>query len=533
VPAVRTFAARWAELPSSWSADGRLSATLRASGRTALERAEMTARLEPLELSNEPGTVVADRTTLAARAVLTPAAGGRYAVDSRIEGVGGQALAGPVLLDFTREPLTVDTQGLVDPVAADLHGIVVTQRGLVEATGEARVRLGEVPALERGRFSIEALEFPAAYTSLLQIALAAGDFGDLETAGRVTGEATLAENALTRLSARIEGVRLEDRRGQFFLEDLRGTLHWSPDPSVDVPVSRLAWRAGGAYGFSGGAADVAFRARGDAFALAEPARLPVFDGAIAIRELAFAGLGGEAASVDFDAEIEPISLPRITGAFGWPEMQGQIAGRIPGLSLRGNELRVAGDVEAKVFDGRIVGSGIRIVDALGPWPRFYADVRARGLDLELVTRTFSFGTITGRLDADVLGLELFNWSPVAFDARLETSSTDRTRHRISAKAVKELANIGGGGGGVAEALQSGALRFFDEYSYDRIGLRCRLVDDVCLMSGIEPAGNGYYIVKGRGIPRIDIIGNEGRVAWPQLVAQLVAGMETSDDVVVK
>jgi hypothetical protein len=40
------------------------------------------------------------------------------------------------------------------------------------------------------------------------------------------------------------------------------------------------------------------------------------------------------------------------------------------------------------------------------------------------------------------------------------------------------------------------------------------------MGGIEPAGIGYYMVKGRGLPRIDIIGNQGRVAWPQLVTQI-------------
>jgi hypothetical protein len=51
------------------------------------------------------------------------------------------------------------------------------------------------------------------------------------------------------------------------------------------------------------------------------------------------------------------------------------------------------------------------------------------------------------------------------------------------------------------------------------------------MGGIEPSGMGYYLVKGRGLPRIDIIGNQGRVAWPTLVAQLAAS--TRADVVVR
>jgi hypothetical protein len=64
------------------------------------------------------------------------------------------------------------------------------------------------------------------------------------------------------------------------------------------------------------------------------------------------------------------------------------------------------------------------------------------------------------------------------------------------------------------------LRFFDEYNYDKLGITCKLVGDVCEMSGIEPAGVGYYIVKGAGLPRIDIIGSQGRVNWNQLLSSI-------------
>jgi hypothetical protein len=89
--------------------------------------------------------------------------------------------------------------------------------------------------------------------------------------------------------------------------------------------------------------------------------------------------------------------------------------------------------------------------------------------------------------------------------------------------------VGGGGGGVESALQSGLFRLFDSYRYDRLGIRCRLRDEVCLMSGIEPAGTGYYLLKGRGLPHIDIVGNEGRVNWPQLVSQIVAQMNSEGE----
>jgi len=192
---------------------------------------------------------------------------------------------------------------------------------------------------------------------------------------------------------------------------------------------------------------------------------------------------------------------------------------------------VVGVLFANVFDGSIVGSGLKLIDPLGRWPQLNANVRARNLDLDLLTHTFSIGSITGRLDADIQGLQLFNWSPVAFNARLQTTPGDRSHHLISQKAVTSISNVGGGGGGVAAALQSGMLRFFKTFHYDQIGISCQLREEVCLMSGLEPARTGYYLVKGRGLPRIDIIGNAGRVDWPQLVGQIAASMHSQNLIV--
>jgi hypothetical protein len=40
------------------------------------------------------------------------------------------------------------------------------------------------------------------------------------------------------------------------------------------------------------------------------------------------------------------------------------------------------------------------------------------------------------------------------------------------------------------------------------------------MSGAGAAKSGFYIVKGKGLPRIDIIGNNQRVDWPVFTAQV-------------
>ena len=75
-------------------------------------------------------------------------------------------------------------------------------------------------------------------------------------------------------------------------------------------------------------------------------------------------------------------------------------------------------------------------------------------------------------------------------------------------------------------------RFFEEFNYDRLGLSCRLERDVCVMDGVAPAPNGgYYLVKGKGVPRIDVIGGARRVDWPRLLQQLIAATQSDGPVV--
>lgn len=72
-------------------------------------------------------------------------------------------------------------------------------------------------------------------------------------------------------------------------------------------------------------------------------------------------------------------------------------------------------------------------------------------------------------------------------------------------------------------ISSTLLKVFKSFSYDRLGIRCRLDNGVCHMGGVENAERGYYIVKGGGLPpRIDVFGFNTRVDWSTLVERLKA-----------
>jgi hypothetical protein len=77
------------------------------------------------------------------------------------------------------------------------------------------------------------------------------------------------------------------------------------------------------------------------------------------------------------------------------------------------------------------------------------------------------------------------------------------------------------------------LRFFDDFSYKRLGLSCHLRNDVCEMAGIEDAEQGYYIVKGGGglPPWIDVIGYTRRVDWADLLERIKAVQNSSGPII--
>jgi len=519
VSALRKFVAPWFALPADITGDGqiRIEGELGDGGKGLT--ADISAALDGVDLTNEASTIVTDKLAATARLRAEPQ-GAATKLLVAVQGKSGQLLALPVYFDFGANPLAFEMSGALGKDVLTFDSLHLKQTRLLDMSGSGRLSLaGQAPSLS-GDFKLAKVEFPAAFAAYVANFLATSMIGDAQTRGSLSGELSIADNALTALHVKPENLDFSANKGALHLSGMTGEIFWAPPGGADAQISRLSWTSGGAYGLAGGASGIEFVAYGTNFALTQPAKLPVFDGAIAVDNFAMGNLGTSNMEVSFKGAVEPISMPLLAKAFGWPEFSGTIAASIPGVRLKDNLLTFDGNVESQVFGGRVVGSNIRLQDPLGNFPQFFADVRARDLDLELVTRTFEVGTITGRLEADVLGLQLFAWTPQAFDARLATPKGDKSRHRISAKAVSSLSNVGGGGGGVVQALQSGVLRFFDDYSYDKLGIRCRLIGDVCEMSGVEPAPNGYYIVKGSGLPRIDIVGSQGRVNWNSLMSSI-------------
>lgn len=524
----------WFALPAGYTVTGHVEGRISVTNHPALA-AGFSARTVDLGFSNPAGTVAGQ--TLGASLSGTLAREGQaLTLGLTLRGSQGQALVGPVFLDFAAHPLALRARlsrpgtGPVEVSRLDL-----SQRGVIDAVGRGVVALGPHPDVETAQLEVSHLIFPGAFTEFLQLKLASSAQGSISSSGDASGEAWITHNTITRLDGTLRSFAFDDPVSRLFVREANGDIHWAATSGGTVAPSHLSWSRIGAYGLAGGAAKLTFLAWKRNFALlGGNARLPVFNGDILIHTLVGRNLGLSKATFDFDADLTPISMPRLCRAFHWPIMNGQLSGRIPLVHYRDHALTFDGNLVARVFDGIITGRHIRLENPLGQWPQLSADVTARGLDLDLVTHTFAFGSITGRVDADITGLKLFDWSPVAFDARVYTMPGDRSAHRISQKAVTRIAALGGGGGAVTAALESGVLQFFHTFHYRRLAIGCRLHNQVCQMSGVGPAPDGgYYLVQGAWLPRLDIIGNVRQVDWPRLLSQIRQGIEAQGGIQVR
>ena len=342
--------------------------------------------------------------------------------------------------------------------------------------------------------------------------LAGGTLAESEMSGTSDLNWKYSRGATQELKLSLHDAAFVDGKKRFALQGLNADIPWSAEHTT---TARLSFNSGALWGVPLGASELKMTMRGLDFAI-PAASLPILDGKLLVQDFHLQHELG-AWRWEFSGGLAPLSMSPLSMALGWPEMQGTLSGVIPHVSYREKMLKVDGALLFRVFDGSVVVSSLNLFDPFGPAPRLYGNLDMRELDLGALTQAFSFGNVQGRIDVSVKELELVNWQAVHFDARV-ASSPGSYRKKISQKAVQNISSLGGAG--AAAAVQRSVMGVFENFGYERIALSCVLRNGVCAMAGGEATVNGYYIVKGGGIPAINVMGYNHEVDWDELLNRL-------------
>ncbi len=474
----------------------------------ALNRISADIDLRNIDFTDESGLHAGEKIHAALHVTAASSTPQSWQWQSRLEWRAGEAFWQPLYLTAGH---ALNAQGAWSPTQ-----LRITQ-GELKLDGVGTIAFqGDMKLPEKSITSLSVsghdLKAGTGYELLAKPFFEKSMLGNLEVAGRTDIDARLQDGQLQAFRLDLNGMDIEDKDGRFALYKVNASVPWALNEATRANVR---FGSGRALRLALGEADLTAKLEGWSLT-AQEWNLPILDGVLSLQDIS-AALRDEQWHGHFAARLAPISMGEFSHAMGWPRMEGRLGGSIPMVTYSAGTLAMDGTMQFDVFDGRVAVSKLTLDKALGLAPRLKADIEMRNLDLDLLTRTFSFGAMKGRLDGDVADMELSSWKPVKFDASFRSSPGNYPR-KISQRAVENISALGGAG--AAAAIQRSFLRFLNEFNYAKIGLSCKLRNGVCAMDGVEPAQSGYVIVKGSGIPAITVLGYNRNVSWTELLERV-------------
>lgn len=350
----------------------------------------------------------------------------------------------------------------------------------------------------------------------------------LAPSGQMSTQLTIADHHLADWTMALTDIGIDDSKARIGLTGGSGIINGSATGKEQA--SYLAWRKLALGPLPVGASLLAFSAQANGVRLLKQAVLPFLGGRITIERLAWQKKTEQTPEIRFAGKLADVSLGQLSQVLGWPSLSGNISGDVPGVDYSDGVLKLNGGLVIQAFAGNIGINNLAVSGLLSDFPTLYADLTLDRLNLDQLTQKFRFGAITGQLSGFVRQLYLENWRPISFFAWLGTPEDDSSPHRISQTAVKNIASISGNS--ASDIVTQGLLGFFDNFSYDKIGLGCYLNNGVCQLMGIAPANGGYSIVSGGGLPRIDVVGYNPKIDWAVLINRL-RRITATDEIIIK
>lgn len=405
----------------------------------------------------------------------------------------------------------------------DVEDAVLDLQGVGTLHSQSRINVVS-KAFEFLKVNASAVDFNGVYQAFIQPLIPEASFGHLKVSGKADWSFEAKGMQPLKFHLKITDASVEDQAGKFGFSHFNADIPWDYDQPRQI---HMGYASGHLLKIPLG--ETHWQAEVNRFSITAPSlRLPILDGSLDFQEVSAAWIH-QSMVWHVRMDMQPISMTRFSEALAWPPMPGQLAGTVPLVTYANHALRMQGDMQFKLFDGVIGMSGLEIDDPLGGVPRLHASFTMRDIDLGEITRTFNFGSISGKLEGDIAHLRLQNWKPVSMDAYVRTAEGPFEK-KISQRAVENITALGGEG--TAAALQRTFLRFFKEFSYEKIGLSCQLRGDVCKMGGVEPLPGGFVIVKGKGAPSVNVNGYTQYVSWKDVLGRMQRVTDSNSKVLI-
>jgi hypothetical protein len=423
---------------------------------------------------------------------------------------GGQLQFGPVLARLPAHDVVFDLSANMEKGGLAISHLHLDDEDALQLDGALVIDAkGNLQKLKLDHFQSR---FPAAYDRYGQPWLDSEVAPNLHIAGQLNGHVDYAADTWRSFAFHSDGLDLADSTGQLQANGLHGDLDWSAQG--DKSATSLGWNELVMRQFAIGAAQSHWRSYGGSLSLQSPLDISILKGQVRFTALEWRPAAPKAERFDLAANVTGIDMATLNQSVGWTPFAGTLGGNIASMQWIDGHYALQGELTIKAFDGTALIRHLSVQQPLGSRPMVAGDISLHQLDLAPLADTFNFGSMTGRLDGSIDGLQLAGSSPVAFNASLLVQNGGR----ISLRAANNLSVVTGGT--PASGLQGAVMKLFKTLSYKRMGINSSLQNGICTFSGLDGGNNGYTIVEGAGLPYLHVVGEQNRIEWPLFLHRL-------------
>lgn len=518
---LRSLPASWLQglLATVWPGhigDGKLDADLALDIREEGFASSGDFNVTDLKYATSAGNVVGEALAGHARYEFDAT---RHPAQLALNGVirGGQLQFGPVLARLPAHDVVLDMGVSVEHGGLDVSHLHLDDSDALALDGALSVDAkGNVQKLKLEHFQAR---FPAAYDRYGQSWLDSALAPNLHIAGQLDGHVDYAADTWHSFAFHTDGLDIGDGAGHWQANGLHGGVDWSAQ--TDKSPTTFGWNQLVLRRVAVGPAQAHWHSHNGSLSLQSPLDIPIFKGQANVTALEWRPAAGKAQRLNLSANVVGVDVATLNQTFGWTPFAGTLGGTISSVQWTGDRYVMDGELTFKAFNGTAVLNHIALQEPLSDSPVVFGDIALHQLDLASLTDTFNFGSISGRLDGSINGLQLVGGNAVAFKASLLAQDGGR----ISLKAANNLSIVTGGS--AASGLQGAVLKLFKTFNYKRIGLHGSLQGGMCALGGLDGDADGYTIVEGTGLPFVHVVGEQNKVDWPTLVHRLKAAAQGS------
>ena len=511
---VHNLPAGWLQglLATVWAghvAGGKLDAELALDVRDDGFQSSGDVTTADLKYTTPAGNVAADglagRARFALDATRRPA---QLALNGSLH--GGQLQFGPVFARLPEHDIALDVVANMEHGGAEVSRLHLDDADALQLDGALSVDAkGNLQKLKLDHFQAR---FPAAYDRYGQPWFDNALAPNLHISGQLDGHLDYVADNWRSFAFHSDGLDLADSTGQLQANGLHGSVDWAEQG--DKSPTMFGWNQLVLRKYAVGAAQSHWHSHDGSLALQSPLDIPLLKGQVRLTALEWRPAASKAQRLNLAASVAGIDMATLNQTLGWTPMAGTLDGTISSMSWSNDRYEFQGELTIKAFDGTAVLTHLSAQQPLSENPAITADMALHQLDLAPLADTFNFGSITGRLDGSINGLQLVGGSPVAFKASLLAQKGGK----ISLHAANNLSVVTGGT--VAGGFQGAVMKLFKTLNYKRMGIDTTLQNGVCTFSGLDGDASGYTIVEGSGLPYLHVVGEQTRIDWPLFLHRL-------------